>query len=246
MTTINPDYEKILDDLLNQSGGKEYCLRQIISESDYRKFSDEYRTNNKSIILEKIQKLYGETPIIPTNLIDIEITPTQWNKHLMKLYFYDTVNHRFFEYSIKTIQAENVSMFEDDNGTYQKSFFNKVKGGYALWEQYNQPLIERQREQEIEKRAELLLLFKEKIKKMKLTSSDDFDAIASIKAPDQYTDGRVRYISNNQYYYHIADLNGYVTFEEGNDLLADDAFSKLFNEKVLKQNSTCCVRTCQY
>lgn len=238
---MNENYEKILDDLLNQSGGKEYCLRQIISESDYRKFSEEYKNNFRSTILDKISKLYEqprrEDSYDETKIINIDINASLWNKYIMKLYFYDTVNYRFFEYYIKTEQVENVSLFEDDNRTYSKSFFTKVKGGYTLWEEYEKFSVKQQQDKEVEKKMQTLLLFKEKVtNKMKFISITDFEQLNSVKAPEQYADGKLRYISNDHYYYYIGTLNGYITFEEGVDLLLNEDFAKLFDKKIRKES----------
>lgn len=229
---MNENYEKILDDLLNQSGGKEYCLRQIISESDYKKFSEEYKVNNRQTIFDKICKLYDDDTYDETKIMNIDINASLWNKYIMKLYFYDTINHRFFEYYIKTEQVENVSLFEDDNKTYSKSFFTKIKGGYTLWEEYEKFSAKQQQDKEVEKKMQTLLLFKEKVKKMKFVSITDFEQLNSNKAPEQYTDGKLRYLSNNHYYYYIGTLNGYITFEEGEDLLLNEDYAKLFEKKI--------------
>jgi hypothetical protein len=68
---------------------------------------------------------------------------------------------------------------------------------------------------------------------MKFISIIDFEQLKSIKAPEQYADGKLRYISNHNYYYYIGTLNGYITFEESNDLLLNEDYAKLFDKRVV-------------
>lgn len=236
-------YDTIVDKLLEKIGGKEYCLRQLLPESDHRSFIVEYRNNNRKNIMKFLQErfykeLVGDKEALfdENNFVDIDVNSAIWNRHIMKMYFYDTENNKFFEYYVKTGEVENVSMFEDDEvKTYPKSFFSKIRNGNSLWEQYKQILDKNQQEKYVEKLHKEREFFVENMKTCRFVDNEEIDALTFVKAPEQYRDGKVRYIANNVFYYQIFGISGYVTFESGTDLLLNSGFSKLFHDKIVKK-----------
>jgi hypothetical protein len=235
--TQEEKYEKILDCLLKASGGKEYCLRQVLTEFDYNQFSKDYRQDHRQDIYNRIsERFYQDGTVFDEgNIADIEISKTCWNKFIMKLYFYDTVNYKLFEYYIKTDKIENTSLFEDNDKVFSKSFFPKMRNGNALWDEYKDFLEKEEREKEMARIAKDHAFFKEQVNKLKHLDMDEFDELNSIKAPDQYRDGCVRYLADNHYYYLIVGVDGYLTFEMGEDLLLNRGFSSLFYKKVVQK-----------
>jgi hypothetical protein len=239
-------YAKILDKLIDKIGGKEWCLKQLIPEFEYRDFSSKYRDTHKKNIFEKIQKnFYDAHQFDESNIIDIEMSNSTWSNHIMKLYFYDKSTHRFFEFSIKNQIVEEISLFttydDDDDDepntkTYPKSFFSKIKNGNSLWDKYRKVLDSTQLDARLNRKQKENDYFNEKIKQLKLIDSDEFEKFEKIKTPEQYNDGKIRFIYNNVYYYEILGTEAYITFEESKDILLEEpAFSKLFNEKIISQ-----------
>jgi hypothetical protein len=238
----NEKYEKILDSLIEKIGGKEYCLRQLIFEGDYREFTSEYRTNNRNHIFNLISLLYESVPFDEKNIINIDISNTFWNKYIMKLHFYDQENFRFFEYSIKNDKVEEISLFEIknddeevDNKIYAKSFYSKIKGGNIHWDKYNKLLEAKKMEEYAEKIQKEKDFFMEKMKNFKFINSNDIGDIELIEAPEQYKDGKMRYLYNKIFYYQLVGIDGYITFNEGKDITMDPAFARQFYEKIVKK-----------
>lgn len=239
MTQLDDRYTKILDDLMDKSGGKEYCLRQILTESDYKRFVEEYRTTHKKAIFDQIQqKFYKDTQFDENNISNVDVSQSQWNKYIMKLYFYDNSNHKFFEYYVKTDQVENVPLFQDDREVFTASFFSKLRNGNTLWDKYSKDREDIKMKKEAERLATQSLLFREKLKQLKHVPENEFTQLKSVKLTEQHPDNRQRYVHNNHFYYYIEELDGYITFEEGEDLLLNKAFAAVFNERVLKKLSS--------
>jgi hypothetical protein len=234
---MNEEFENVLDTLIDQYGGKEYCLSQVLSESEYRNFYKEYRTNNRQVILDKISKLYESGGFDEANIIDIEINSSIWRDYIMKLYFYDKVNYRFFEYNIKTDQVVNYTTFENSTKTYVKSFYTKIKWGNMLWDEFEKYLTKLKEEEQIENEKRYRLFFLEKIKKMKMLTDTEFAKLDAVKAPIQYRDAMARYICDNKYYYKHIRYRDYITFEESEDLpIVHEVFRVLDEKKILSKN----------
>ena len=71
--------------------------------------------------------------------------------------------------------------------------------------------------------------------KFKLVQKEDVEKLDGIvKSPEQYDDGKIRYIANGFFYYHIPIINGFITFEEGKDVLLEPSFTKKFYEKIIE------------
>jgi hypothetical protein len=250
----NPEYNKILDNLIEMIGGKEYCLRQLLFEGDHKKFISEYKIKNRDFIINQIPKFYDSMPYDEKNIVDIEISSSVWNKYVLKIFYYDELNHRFFEFSIKTNRVEEVSLFElsddcdDDSKNYSRSFYSKVKGGNLLWEKYNKLLENKKMEEYAEKLQKEKIMFAEKMKKFNFIStknknsdkdnneiSEELKNLNLIEAPDQYKDGKTRYISDNKFYYLLVGIDGYITFDESVDIMLEPYFARLFYEKIVKK-----------
>ena len=128
---------KILDELFECAGGKEYCLKQIISQHDYKKFIVKYVSENKQIIYDKIKQTYtDDNKFDMQKIIELEISETCWNKYIMKLYYFDTENLFIFEYSVKTEKIIQIPFFNDEfenKHSYANTFLTKIKNGMKLW-----------------------------------------------------------------------------------------------------------------
>jgi hypothetical protein len=243
---ITSDYNKIVDELIDMIGGKEYCLRQLLCENDHKKFISDYRNKNRENILEQIVKFYDSPHIRYNNknIIDIDISSGHWNKYILKIIFYDQENHRFFEFSIKTNKVEEISLFEaitgyddEDSKSYSRSFYSKIKGGSLLWDKYNKISEEKKMEEIVEKLNKEKQLFAEKMKKFNFVSLDDAKEsnLELIEAPEQYKDGKTRYLNNNIFYYKLVGINGYITLNEGKDIMLEPSFAKLFYDNIVKK-----------
>ena len=249
------DFNTVLDELIDSMGcedysGKEYCLRQTISESDHRKYIREYQKTYRDNLLNKISSFYrdGEN-FSEDNFTEVDINNTIWTQHLFNIYFYDKVNYRFFEFSMKTNDIEEVSLFkfcDDDDDelskTYPKSFFSKIKGGILLWENYsdylNEIMMEKREKKLKQKREEN----EEKMKNFKFLDTDEIDNLKENnelnleEAPTQYSGGGItRYLGNGEFYYKLRKVNGYVTFGNEVDILLDPSFNKFFYKEVLEK-----------
>lgn len=232
-------YNKILDDLIEQIGGKEFCLQQTIPENIHKNFINDYRNNNRNFMLEEIHKNFYDTmQFNKDNIIDIEISSSFWNRHIMKIYFYDNINHRIFEFYIKTHKIEEVSLFketENNEKHFSKSFYAKLKNGNILWEKYNVILEEQKSEEYAEKLKKEKEFFFSKMKKFKFIEKEEFDKLNAIQAPEQYNDSNTRYILNNIFYYELSRVCGVFTFDEGIDIMLNPGFVRLFYEKIVKK-----------
>jgi len=250
------DFDTVLDELIDSMGcddysGKEYCLRQTISESDHRNYINNYRKTYRNEILNKISSFYrdGEN-FSDHNFSDVDINNTIWTQHLFNIYFYDKINYRFFEFSLRSGDVEEVSLFKfcDDNDedefskTYPKSFFSKVKGGILLWETYsdhlNEQLMEKREKKLKQKREEN----EEKMRTFKFLDTDEVDNLKENnelnleEAPTQYSGGGIiRYLGNGEFYYKLNRVNGYVTFGSKTDILLDPSFNKFFYKEVIEK-----------
>jgi hypothetical protein len=237
----NKEYEKILDELIDMIGGREYCLRQLLFEGDHKKFISEYRKKHRDFILEQLPKFYDSVPYDEKNIIDVEISSGAWNKFILKIFYFDQEYNRFFEFSIKTNRIEEVSLFEacddEESKSYSRSFFSKLKGGNLLWDKYSKVLEAKQMEEYAEKLQKEKQLFNEKMKKFKFIPSDELKDLGYelIEAPEQYKDGKTRYLHKNNFYYQLVGIDGYITFHEGSDIMMDPAFARNFYEKIVKK-----------
>jgi hypothetical protein len=243
-TESKKKYDKILDDLIEMIGGKEYCLRQLICEGEHKNFIKKYKEDNKKFILDQISKFYDSVPYDEKNIIDVEISNALWNKYIMKIYFYDKENHKFFEFSVKTSKVEEQLLFETldtdcDNSanakTYPKSFFSKLKEGVIMWEKYSKVLETKNMEEYEEKVQKEKEYFLEKMKKFKIMDQEDLESVGLLEAPEQYRDGKTRYIANNIFYYQLVGIDGYITFDDGKDIMLDPTFARHFYEKIVKR-----------
>jgi hypothetical protein len=145
MQKYDERYTKILDDLLEQAGGKEYCLRQILTHWNLKIFNKGYLLKNRKKMINMIKdKFYENLEFNESDFINVEISTTLWNKHIFKFYFYDSKNHVFFEYSIKTDQVEKFQLFDGDDKNYQNSFFAKLGNGNCLWKSYQESLVKKE------------------------------------------------------------------------------------------------------
>lgn len=242
-TEINPEYNEIIDHMLEMLGGKEYCLRQLLFEEDHRKFITKYREKNIKNILNKISNFYESVPFEEDNIIDVEISSGAWNKYLLKLFFYDKKHHRIFEFVIKTNKIEETSLFEfeddDETKNYSRSFFSKIKGGNQLWNNYNKILEENSSEDNLNKMRKEIEYFKDKMKQFKHVSEED--ELKLQEADEQYKDGKIRFLykeSENDepiYYYSLVGVNGYITFNETKDIMLEPVFAKHFYNKIVKK-----------
>jgi hypothetical protein len=234
----NESYEKILDDLINLIGGKEYCLSQLISEGEHRNFLSGYKKDNRQKILDQISEFYDSTVFDENNILDSEITNALWNKYIMKLYFYDQENYKFFVYLLKDQKVEEVMLFmndSDEEKTYTKSFFSKIKGGNNLWEKYNKILEQKEVEKCVEKVQKDKEFFIKTMKNFKFIEFENATNLELVEASEQYKDGKTRYIYDNKFYYKLVKIEGYVTFYDETDLMLEPAFAKYFYEKIVKQ-----------
>jgi hypothetical protein len=236
---INQEYNEIVDHLIEMIGGKEYCLRQLLFEQDHRDFVTKYRDKNREAILEKISKFYESTPYDKENIVNIEISSGAWNKHMLKVFFYDEKYHRVFEFLIKTNKVEEVSLFEydefDEGKNYTRSFYSKLRGGNLLWDKYNKELESKNSEEQLDKLKKERDYFVEKMKHFKFIPDDELGDIELEEAPEQYTDGKTRYLYNNHFYYRLVGITGYITFSEKKDIMMESIFSKYFYEKIVSK-----------
>lgn len=234
-------YENILDTLIEKIGGKEYCLKQLLCENDYKSFVNNYKQKNKSIIFEKIDKFYENDK--QKNIIDVEISNALWNKHIMMIYYYDDCNFRFFEYSIKSCCINEIPIFDEsvdyseneDSKNYTKSFYSKLKGGNLLWGKYNSYNEEKNLEKYELKAKENNEKFMEKMRKFKFIPEDESKDLNLVESNDRYFDGNDRYLLNGIYYYKLPNVSGFMTFEENKDILLEPYFAKLFYEKIVRK-----------
>lgn len=242
--TQKEKYNRILDKLIDKIGGKEWCLKQLIPEFEYREFALEYRHVYRNYILDQIRKnFYDSMEFIENNFVDVDVSNALWTSHIMRLYLYDQVNHRFFDFSVRTHQVEEVSLFEacedeDEDGntkTYPRSFFSKLKNGNSLWEKYGKILEENQMTKHFEKMQKNRDHFLDKMKKFKLIDSEDFEELEAKKAPEQYDGGMTRFVHDDIFYYQLEGIDGYITFNDGNDIMLEPSFAKVFYEKVVEQ-----------
>lgn len=239
---IADDYESILDSLIEKIGGKECCLKQLLCENDYKSFSHNYKSKNKNKILEKIEKLY-EKDYNQKNIVDVEISNTLWNKYIMKFYFYDECNFKFFEYLVKTEEINEISIFDEsidydeqeDLKTYPKSFYSKLRGGNLLWEKYNRLQEEKNMGKYAAKAQEDNAKFMEKMKKFKFIQEEDSQDLSLKESDDRFFDGNKRYMLDGIFYYKLPNVTGYLTFGEEKDILLEPFFAKLFYEKIVKK-----------
>jgi hypothetical protein len=235
----NPEFPKILDELIDMIGGKEYCLRQLLCECDHKKIVSEYKKKNRDFILGQLPKFYDSVPYDEKNIVDIEISSGAWNKYILKIFYFDQEYNRFFEFSIKTNSVEEVSLFEacddEDSKSYSRSFFSKLRGGNLLWEKYNKVLEDKKIEESVEKLKKELQSFNENMKKFKFIPSDEIGDIDLIEAPEQYKDGKTRYLYKNNFYYQLVGIDGYITFHEEIDIMLNPSFARHFYEKIVKR-----------
>lgn len=234
-------YEQILDSLIEKIGGKEYCLRQLLCENDYKNFTHNYKKAHKTNIVQKITELYS---VNIENIIEVEIAQSFWNKYIMKLYFYDECNFRFFEYFIKTEEITEVKIFDydyDDNDdsdnlkTFPKSFYAKLKGGNLLWEKYDKTQQEKNSEKIAQKSKEENDKFMEKMKCFKFITLSKGKDLNLKESEERFFDGNQRFMLGNIFYYKLPNVNGYMTFNEEKDILLEPYFAKLFYEKIVRK-----------
>lgn len=234
-------YENILDSLIEKIGGKEYCLKQLLCENDYRVFSHDYKHKNKKSILEKIEKFYEKEK--QKNIVDVEISHAIWNKYIMMFYYYDNYNFRFFEYSVKTEEIKEIPMFDDsidyteneEAKNYSRSFYSKLKGGNLLWEKYERTQEEKNAEKYELKAKEDNAKFMEKMKNFKFITEEESKNFNLTESSDRYFDGNERYLLDEVYYYKLPNISGYMTFGENKDILLEPFFAKLFYEKIVRK-----------
>jgi hypothetical protein len=200
------EYDKILGELIEMIGGREYCLRQLLFEGDHKKFISEYRKKHRDFILEQLPKFYDSVPYDEKNIVDIEISSGAWNKYILKIFYFDQEYNRIFEFSIKTNAVEEVSLFEacddEESKSYSRSFFSKLRGGNLLWDKYTKILEEKKMEEYAEKLKKEVQFFNEKMKKFKFipnNDSNDNNNLEFIEAPEQYKDGKTRYLYQNNF-----------------------------------------------
>lgn len=228
-------YNEILDKLIDASGGKEYCLTQILTETVYNQFVKSFYKEHEKMILEKIEEqFYTDGTIFDEkNMINVEINRTCWNKYIMKIYVYDRVNFKLFVYYVKTEKVENVQLFDDNTCVFARSFYPKLKDNNILWEEYeryiNRDEIELEKKQFIQDSE----LFLKKINNLKHINNETFKTLNQNKAENQQRDGCIRYLSNNIFYYYFTSIDGYLTFEDTDDLLLNKGFARLFHTKIL-------------
>jgi hypothetical protein len=237
---INPKYEEIVKYLVDEKiGGIEYCLRQLLYEGDHRELINNYKTENKNTIFEKISNFYESTQFEEKNFKDVDVLSGLWNKYMLKIYYYDRINYKFFEYSIKTDKVEEVSMFEirdaEESKDYNHSFFSKIKGGNSLWLEYEKVLNDKKSEEQLEKVRKELMIFSEKMKKFKFIPDDELGDFKLEEADDQYRDGKTRYLHDKKMYYRLVGINGYITFDSDTDIMLEPIFAKHFYDKIVKK-----------
>jgi hypothetical protein len=236
---VNPEYNEIIERMIDMIGGKEYCLRQLLFEEDHKKFINKYRESHRDSILKKISKFYESVPFNESNIVDIETSSGAWNKYILKIFFYDKKNYRIFDYSIKYSKVEEVSLFEidddDETKNYSRSFFSKLKGGNQFWNEYNKMLEEKNSEDQTHKLQKEKEYFVEKMKKFKFIPDDDSKDIELEELEEQLKDGKTRYELDNKFYYRLVGINGYITFNEEKDIMLEPAFAKYFYEKIVKK-----------
>jgi hypothetical protein len=227
-------YNTIIDNMIDQIGGKEYCLQQLLPESVHLNFIKEYSKKCREHVLDIIKNQFYENILFDSSCIqNVDINSVVWNKHLMKIYFYDNKNYLFFEYNIKTNTVVNVSLFEDDDyQVYHKSFFVKLRNGNALWTQYTNNIEYEKHQKYIEKVKKNEEFFIEKMKDFKFLNIDEID-LTDKMIKTRFPDDKNRYIDNNIYYYKCNDIDGYITFNSTEDTFLNRDFSKLFYDKVL-------------
>lgn len=237
--TKNLEYSKLLDEMIEMIGGKEYCLRQLLCEYDHKKIISEYKKEHRNFILEQLPKFYDSVPYDEKNIVDVEISGGSWNKYILKIFYFDQEYNRIFEFSIKTNSVEEVSLFEpcddEESKSYARSFFSKLRGGNLLWDKYNKILEEKKIEETAEKLREELRSFNEKMRKFKFISSDELGDMELIEAPEQYKDGKTRYLYKNNFYYQLVGIDGYITFNEGLDIMLNPSFARHFYDKIVKK-----------
>lgn len=236
---INPEYNEIVDCMIEMIGGKEYCLRQLLFEEDHKKIINKYRENNRSSILKKISNFYESVCFDENNITDIEISSSNWNKYILKIFFYDTKNYRIFNYSIKYNKIEEVSLFElddnDDAKNYSRSFFSKLKGGNHFWNEYNKMLEGKNSKEQLIKLQNEKDYFIEKMKKYTYISNIDSKNIELEELEEQLKDGKIRYKFENVFYYKLVGINGYITFYEDKDIMLEPTFAKYFYDIIVKK-----------
>lgn len=232
-------YNAILDGLIEELGGKEWCLKQLISESLYNNFANNYQEVHHDLILNLIEEKYYKfvnMDFSKENFKKLDVLSGVWIKYIMNLYFYDVVNNRIFEFSIKKHTVTEIDIFEDeDNKIQAKSFFSKIKNGNSLWEKYKKTLDESNSEKINKENEENTENFINHMKKFRMIDEDEVDSLNLLEAPLQYNDGKNRFLSNNVYYYQLAGIDGFITFDSGIDIFQDIPFSKLFYEKIISQ-----------
>lgn len=233
-------YEQILDNLIEKIGGKEYCLRQLLCENDYKNFTHSFKKTHKKNILQKIEELFS---VNNENIIEVEIAQSFWNKYIMKLYFYDECNFRFFEYSIKTEEITEINIFDygvdcedsDNYKTFPKSFYSKLKGGNLLWEKYDMGQQEKNSEKTAQKIKEENEKFMDKMKCFKFIQISEEENLNLQESQERFFDGNQRFMLDDIFYYKLPNVNGYMTFNEKKDILLEPYFAKLFYEKIVKK-----------
>lgn len=229
------NYEKILDTMLNLMGGKEYCVKQVVTENIHKKIINDFRNNNKQHIFSLFKNFYTDN-FDEKNIINVDINNSHWNNYFLKIVYYDTENFRFFIYNIKKNILEETSLFinDDDEKNYSKTFFSKIKGGNNLWDKYEKHIENKLSENE--KSQNELNFFYDNIKNFQFINIDDINEnFNPHESLEQYQDGNIRYLHNNIYYYKIVGINGFITFHNDNDLLLNSGFARNFYEKIVKQ-----------
>ncbi|ATZ80465.1 hypothetical protein BMW23_0412 [Bodo saltans virus] len=242
------NYDKIIDDLFECTGGKEYCLFQILPEHDYKKFVKKFIMEYGELIYKKIEELYTKNDMIfnKSSIIELEISSTIWNKYMMKLYYFDRSTHKLFEFNIKNNSACEISLYDSKipsdskacrlfgGHSYSSCFLTKTKNGSALWSEI-------EKEQNIRNKAldeaENERIYTEMIQTCKFLTQDEINNLQLIQTSLQYKDFYIRYICNGIFYYSRSTATKespnkriYFTFGTASDYIARHGYGHIFNK----------------
>lgn len=214
------NYNTILDNLVEMVGGKEYCIKNLISETDYKMFLNEYRNKKETFIYNLLEKFYPNYD--KSNIIEVDVLSNYWIPYFMKLHYYDYVHFKFFEFSIKNNTFVEIPTFSTNELIISKSFYLKIRNGYELFDKY-----------ENSKNANMSDDKKFFNDKMKICSHVESAVVEPVVI--QYPDNIIRFTSNNIFYYQFPEIDGYITFHDEVDLMLEPIFVKNFYEHVIKK-----------
>jgi len=233
MTEAEKEYDEILNKMIEKIGGKEYCLKQLLSEGEHKDFLKKYLKKNKEKIYLNFTNHEEEIDII-----HIEIASSLWNKYLFRIFLYDTKKYEMYEYNIRDKSMIKMEIFSNEiknsDKLFPKSVFYKFRGGNVLWENYEKNVLKTGEEENSEEE----LYMKYFVKKMKC-----FKFIP--KGEEIFGGEELKKVSKNEifetftlsdiYYYEFSEINGYMTFNTEDNLLIEKKFAKLFDENIIKK-----------